>query len=73
MVDLEEVAEEADIQLLRGLIEKHFEYTRSPKAEWVLGNWESMIPKFVKVFPHEYKRVLQERARAQEGEQVQHG
>ena len=73
MVDLEEVTEEADMQLLRGLIEKHFECTRSPKAEWVLENWETMIPKFVKVFPHEYKRVLQERAGAREGEQVQHG
>jgi glutamate synthase domain-containing protein 3 len=73
MVDLEEVTEDADVQLLRGLIEKHFEHTRSPKAEWVLENWETMIPKFVKVFPHEYKRVLQERAIAREGEQVQHG
>jgi glutamate synthase domain-containing protein 3 len=28
------------------------------RGKWVLENWENMLPKFVKVFPHEYKRVL---------------
>ncbi len=40
------------------LIERHIEYTGSPRAEWVLDNWAKMLPRFVKVFPHEYKRVL---------------
>ncbi|HKW98033.1 MAG TPA: glutamate synthase large subunit [Bryobacteraceae bacterium] len=57
-VDLEPVMDKADIELLRGLIARHFEYTGSPRAEWILDNWTSMLPKFVKVFPHEYKRVL---------------
>jgi glutamate synthase domain-containing protein 3 len=57
-VDLEPVIDTADIQLLRGLIAKHFEYTGSPRAEWILDNWSAMLPQFVKVFPHEYKRVL---------------
>jgi glutamate synthase domain-containing protein 3 len=57
-VDLEPVMETADIELLRGLIAKHFEYTGSPRAEWILDNWSTMLPKFVKVFPHEFKRVL---------------
>jgi len=57
-VDLEPVMETADIELLRNLIAKHFEYTGSPRAEWILENWSAMLPKFVKVFPHEYKRVL---------------
>jgi glutamate synthase domain-containing protein 3 len=57
-VDLEPVIETADVQLLRNLIAKHFEYTGSPRAEWILDNWSAMTPKFVKVFPHEYKRVL---------------
>ena len=70
MVDLEPITDEADQELLRRLIERHFEYTQSPKAEWVLENWEHMLPKFVKVFPHEYKRVLQERATAREKAQV---
>jgi glutamate synthase domain-containing protein 3 len=28
------------------------------RAQWILGNWESMLEKFLKVFPHEYKRIL---------------
>jgi glutamate synthase domain-containing protein 3 len=57
-VDLERLSDAADIGLVRSLIERHMEATSSPRAGWVLDNWESMIPKFVKVFPHEYKRVL---------------
>ncbi len=61
----------ADIQLLHGLIERHLEVTASPRAEWILDNWASMIGKFVKVFPHEYKRVLGRAAQA--GQEVVHG
>jgi glutamate synthase (NADPH) large chain len=47
-----------DIQKVRDLIARHLELTHSPRAEWILENFSTMIPKFVKVFPHEYKRVL---------------
>ncbi len=57
-VDLEAVREKSDVELLRNLIAKHFEYTGSPRAKWILENWDTMLPKFLKVFPHEYKRVL---------------
>jgi glutamate synthase domain-containing protein 2/glutamate synthase domain-containing protein 1/glutamate synthase domain-containing protein 3 len=57
-VDLEPVVETVDVELVRSLIERHFEYTGSPRAKWILENWSGMLPKFVKVFPHEYKRVL---------------
>ena len=40
------------------VIERHVEVTGSPRAEWILENCADMLPKFVKVFPHEYKRVL---------------
>ena len=36
----------------------HVEATASPRGKWVLENWENMLPKFIKVFPHEFKRVL---------------
>jgi glutamate synthase domain-containing protein 3 len=55
-VDLEAVA--GDAQLLRALIERHVQFTASPRAKWILENWSTMLPKFIKVFPHEYKRVL---------------
>jgi glutamate synthase domain-containing protein 3 len=56
-VDLEPVPAD-DAALLCHLIEKHFELTGSPRAKWVLENWDAMLGKFIKIFPHEYKRVL---------------
>ena len=57
-VDLEAVTERGDIDLLHKLIRRHLELTESPQATWILQNWEATLAKFVKVFPHEYKRVL---------------
>jgi glutamate synthase domain-containing protein 2/glutamate synthase domain-containing protein 1/glutamate synthase domain-containing protein 3 len=57
-VDLEPVADPSEAENLRDLISRHAELTASPRARWVLENWERMLPKFVKVFPHEYKRVF---------------
>ncbi|MGH9717892.1 MAG: glutamate synthase large subunit [Candidatus Acidiferrales bacterium] len=57
-VDLEPVSEQADIDNLFQLISRHAEYTGSPQAKWILDNWETTLSKFVKVFPHELKRVL---------------
>jgi glutamate synthase domain-containing protein 3 len=56
-VDLDPLADD-DIALLHRLISKHVEVTQSPRAKWILESWEQMLPKFIKVFPHEYKRVL---------------
>ena len=58
MVDLESVTEQADIQALRNLIQKHADLTESPRARWILDNFAVMLPQFVKVFPHEFKRVM---------------
>ena len=41
------------------MIERHLEATGSPRAKWILDDFASMLRKFVKVFPHEYKRVLE--------------
>ena len=57
-VDLEPVTDPEDIDTLRLLIGRHSELTGSPQAKWILENWESILPRFIKVFPHEYKRVL---------------
>ena len=57
-VDLEEVSQAVDIQALHNMIGKHVEATGSPRGQWILENWGRMLPKFVKVFPHEFKRVL---------------
>jgi glutamate synthase domain-containing protein 3 len=56
-VDLEPVPP-ADESLLLSLISRHAELTGSPRARWVIENWEHMLSKFIKVFPQEYKRTL---------------
>jgi glutamate synthase (NADPH) large chain len=53
---------QADETLLRGLIEKHLRYTGSTVAQQVLDDWSSMLPRFVKIHPNEYRRALGELA-----------
>tara|TARA_B100000519_G_scaffold15282_1_gene11298 strand:+ start:131 stop:3928 length:3798 start_codon:yes stop_codon:yes gene_type:complete len=66
MVELEAVVEQEDIDELKGLIEKHQQYTDSAVAKDVLENWDATLPQFVKVMPTDYKRVLLERKQQQE-------
>ena len=68
--ELEAVIDEADIAELKHLISRHLQYTDSPVARAILENWDSSLPQFVKVMPTDYKRVLLERARAQEKQAV---
>jgi glutamate synthase (NADPH/NADH) large chain len=51
---------QADEMILRSLIERHFAYTGSTRARYLLDNWAVSRSKFVKVFPNEYKRALRE-------------
>ena len=81
MVDLEPVLSESEQQaklsrdlwhlgepddaILRRLIEKHAKYTNSRRASEILENWATYRPRFVKIFPKEYRRALGELAAAQ--------
>jgi glutamate synthase (NADPH/NADH) large chain len=51
---------EADEVILRRLIERHFKHTGSTRARNLLDDWANSRGKFVKVFPTEYKRALEE-------------
>jgi glutamate synthase domain-containing protein 3 len=57
-VDLEPLEDATDIQAVRNLLERHTAATHSPRGRWVLDNWGELLPQFVKVFPHELKRVM---------------
>jgi glutamate synthase domain-containing protein 2/glutamate synthase domain-containing protein 1/glutamate synthase domain-containing protein 3 len=57
-VDLEPLATQADVAEVRALLERHRDLTGSPRAAWILEHWTDAQPRFIKVFPHEYKRVL---------------
>lgn len=58
MVGLEKMEGE-EIEEVHQLIKRHAEYTKSQKAFKVLALWDELAPKFVKVMPKDYKRVLQ--------------
>ena len=62
MVALEAVEAADDIALLRRLLKRHVDWTGSDIAQRVLANWSEYLPRFVKVMPHDLKRVLAERA-----------
>ena len=64
MVGLEELADYQEIAQLRDIISRHAELTGSTRASDVLARWATMVPKFVKVIPHDYKRVLEALAQA---------
>ncbi|MGQ0695649.1 MAG: glutamate synthase large subunit, partial [Nitrospiraceae bacterium] len=63
MVELEKVTTAEDKKQLHEMITSHFLYTGSRKAKQVLDAWDTTLPKFVKVMPIDYKRVLEERRR----------
>ena len=57
-VDLEPLVSAEDVDIVRSLLERHRDYTGSPRAAWILEHWAEAQSQFIKVFPHEYKRVL---------------
>jgi glutamate synthase domain-containing protein 3 len=57
-VDLEPVIESPDVQIVHDVVTRHWELTGSRRARWILDNWMETLPRFIKVFPHEFKRVL---------------
>ncbi len=63
MVGLEAIETEEDISELHSLIENHMRNTGSGPAERVLAHWKELLPKFIKVMPKDYKRVLESLAR----------
>ena len=64
-VDLEPVCEEEDVRTLRALIEQHAALTGSEKARRIVERWDDSLRKFVKVFPKEYRRVLNAKTTSQ--------
>jgi glutamate synthase domain-containing protein 3 len=62
MVDVEELIDAEEIELVRGLIAKHVQYTDSGVGRRVLERWAECQRKFVKIMPVDYRRVLREAA-----------
>ena len=69
MIDLEQMSvDDDDAQWVKQTITRHYEHTGSPRAAEVLARWDNYLPRFVRVFPREYRRVLAERASKAEKE-----
>ncbi|MFT3830405.1 MAG: glutamate synthase large subunit [Opitutaceae bacterium] len=58
MVGLDKVTAPAELAELRAQIERHAQLTGSARAKQVLASWETFAPKFVKVLPKDYQRML---------------
>jgi len=61
MVLLEPVESLEDRDNLRALIERHTRYTGSTRGKQIIDDFEAYLPKFVKVIPIEYKKVMEQR------------
>jgi glutamate synthase domain-containing protein 2/glutamate synthase domain-containing protein 1/glutamate synthase domain-containing protein 3 len=66
-IDLERLTAE-DEEILQRMVRRHYEYTRSERAEETLRKWNSFAPKFVKVFPKDLKLALDARLNARTGD-----
>src|SRR5207245_11460994 len=58
MVGLEKLQDPQEAAEVRAMIERHVRYTGSDRGRFILQLWEDMVPKFVKVMPKDYNRVL---------------
>jgi glutamate synthase (ferredoxin) len=65
MVQLYSLEDSEEIELVRGMIGRHAEFTNSARAWKVLALWEDLLPKFVKVYPNDYRRVIEAQQRLQ--------
>ena len=53
-----DIVSNSDSQELRRMIEKHYRYTNSSVASFILSDFDNQLKHFVKVFPRDYKRVM---------------
>jgi glutamate synthase (NADPH/NADH) large chain len=72
MVELSSIGDRDDLVELQRIINNHYLYTRSELAEKILVNWDEYLPKFIKVIPLEYKKVLEEQKISQLIQKIQH-
>ena len=66
-VDLEPLGAE-DEESIQRIVRRHYQYTRSERAEEVLRKWNDHAPRFVKVFPRDLKMALEARLSARTGD-----
>jgi glutamate synthase (NADPH) large chain len=58
LVSMEAVTEKYDVLELKGMIEEHVKHTNSAKGKKILEHFGDYLPKFKKIIPHDYRRML---------------
>ena len=58
MVSFSEIASKYDVLELKEMIKEHVAYTNSEKGKKILENFGKYLPKFKKIIPHDYERML---------------
>ncbi|MFZ1082649.1 MAG: glutamate synthase large subunit [Candidatus Kryptoniota bacterium] len=66
MVDVEYLIYDEDIAEVYSMVRKHFDYTGSKRAEYILQNWSTEKDNFWKIIPDEYRKALAKLAKAKE-------
>jgi glutamate synthase (NADPH) large chain len=61
MVSLGPISDPLSATRVRELLERHVHFTGSRRAAGLLEKWDDVLPRFVEVFPNDYRRVLAER------------
>ena len=58
MVSVEKLGNKYDVQELKDMIAEHAAYTNSAKGKEILNHFEEYLPKFKKIIPHDYNRMM---------------
>ena len=66
LVSTEELANKYDVLELKGMIEEHVKYTNSIRGKEILNDFEEYLPKFKKIIPYDYKKMLNAIAKMEE-------
>lgn len=66
LVSSEAVTEKYDVLELKNMIAEHVKYTGSEKGKRILDNFMEYLPKFKRIIPHDYRRMLQTIAQMEE-------
>ncbi|MGF1450215.1 MAG: glutamate synthase large subunit [Opitutales bacterium] len=68
MVNVYELIEAGDAEIaeVKAMVEAHVAHTESDRGKWVLSNWDNLLPKFLKVLPKDYERMLNAFKKAEE-------
>jgi glutamate synthase (ferredoxin) len=58
LVSMAEVTDKYDVQELKEIIQEHVAYTNSERGKYILDHFSDYLPKFKKIVPHDYSRMM---------------